>query len=114
MKQKNQKKSLKEKTKEYFRKNKTQFLLFGGYCAGIAAYALTLSIRDKIKTNNDYKNGSDFTRYMMDKGYTAKEAEMWKKGEICFANDTEDFLGISVKESWQKYREEHPEEFMQW
>ena len=108
------KKSLKEKTKDFLSKNKDSLRFIGGYLAGVAVSALSIVIATKINEHAEYKHGSDFTRYMMDMGYTANESKIWEKSTINYISATEKTLGIPLSEKWDEYKKEHPDEFINW
>ena len=107
-------KNFKEKVKDFWDKNKSKVITAGALVAGVVGTALTTVVVEKIGVHNDYKNGTDFTRYMMDKGYNAKEAEVWKQSALSYRDDTEKTLGIPLTEKWNEYRKDHQDEFVNW
>ena len=110
-----EKKNLKEKLKGFWDKNKSDVSNAArAFVAGIACTVLATVVAEKIGEHNDYKNGTDFTRYMMDRGYTARDAKLRKQWELAYRNDTEKTLGIPLTEKWDEYQDEHPEEFIKW
>ena len=108
------KKGLKEKTKEFFSKHKQDFIDAGHVLLGGAAVIAGYALSEAIQKRNDYKNGTDFERYVMDNGGTARDARITKAAEIKYARDTEKTLGIPLGEKWSEYEKEHPEEFIKW
>ena len=110
-----EKKNLKEKLKGFWDKNKSDVSNAArAFVAGIACTVLATVVAEKIGEHNDYKNGTDFTRYMMDRGYTARDAKLRKQWELDYRNDIETHLNFPVTEKFNERLKEHPEEFIRW